>query len=128
MIGIEDIRQCAMVLPEVEEATHFRLPSFKVAGKPFAGVEKGETTAIVSVTQADAQTAVTEEPEIYEEVWRAGGPHGRIFVGLRVVLAKVTAERMRELVVLAWRNKALKRLMIASDEVSEFSRLSGADA
>ena len=44
---------------------------------------------------------------IYEEVWRKG----RIFVGLRVDLTKVTKQRMRELVEDAWRNRAPKRLI-----------------
>lgn len=116
MIGLEDIRQYALALPEVEETTHFGLPSFKVKGKPFAGVEKGDATAIVSIGQADAQTALVADPEIYEEVWRAGGPHGRIFVGIRIVLAKVPAERLRELIELAWRHKAPKRLVGAFAE------------
>lgn len=33
VITLDDIRRYARALPEVEEATHFRLPSFKVRGK-----------------------------------------------------------------------------------------------
>ncbi|GIH27873.1 hypothetical protein Aph01nite_61830 [Acrocarpospora phusangensis] len=116
MIGLEDIRQYAMAFPEVEEMPHFRLPSFKVNGKPFALLEKGDATAIISVGQADAQAAAAQDPEVFEEVWRAGGPNGRIFVGVRVVLAKVTAERLRELTELAWRHKAPKRLVTSFDK------------
>lgn len=46
MITPEDLRGFATPLPQVEESTHFGLPGFKVAGKPFAGLEKDRTTAI----------------------------------------------------------------------------------
>ncbi|MGP3948740.1 MmcQ/YjbR family DNA-binding protein [Streptomyces sp. 7N604] len=109
-----------MALPEVEETTHFRLPSFKVRGRPFVGMEKGDTTVIVAVAQAEAQAAAAEDAEVYQEVWRAGGPHGRIFVGLRVDLGGgVSAERLRELTELTWRHKAPKRLVTAYDEHGE---------
>ena len=111
--GLEDIRRWATALPEVEEATHFRLPSFKVRGKPFAGVEKGGATAIVSVDQAEAEAVVAAEPEGFEEVWR--NANGRIFVGLRVDLSRVAAGHMEELVGKAWRHKAPKRLVAAYD-------------
>jgi hypothetical protein len=41
VITFEDIRRFATAFPEVEEFTHFRVPGFKVSGKPFAGMEKG---------------------------------------------------------------------------------------
>jgi hypothetical protein len=44
---------------------------------------------------------------VYQEVWR----DGRIFVGLRVDLAKVTETRMQELIEHAWRHRAPKRLV-----------------
>ena len=63
-----------------------------------------------------ARAAAADDADVYEEVWRAGGPNGRIFVGLRVVLDKVLTERLRKLVELAWRHKAPKRLVSAYDE------------
>jgi hypothetical protein len=60
---LDDIRRFATALPEVEEFTHFRLPSFKVAGKPFAGIEKGDTTAVFSTSQEEAAAAVAERPQ-----------------------------------------------------------------
>lgn len=115
MIGLEEIRGYAAGLPEVEEAAHFGQPSFKVKGKPFAGIEKGGTTVVVAVDPESARAAVAKDPALYEEVWRPGGPHGRLFVGLRVGLADVTAGRLRELVELAWRHKAPKGVVAAYD-------------
>lgn len=113
MITIDDIRRFATAFPEVEEFTHFRLPAFKVRGKAFAGVEKGEATAVFSISQAEAATAVADDAATYEEVWRTAAT--KSFVGLRVDLAKVSEERIRELVEHAWRNKAPKRVVAAYD-------------
>lgn len=108
----DDVRGYATALPEVEETTHFRMPAFKVRGKGFAGLEKGETHLTVAVPHEDAKLAVADDPEAYEEMWR----NGKIFVGLRVDLAKVSAERVRELLEAAWRNRAPKRLVSSYDE------------
>jgi hypothetical protein len=115
VITLDDIRRMATAFPEVEEFTHFRLPvpSFKVMGKPFAGMEKGETTAVFSISHEEAAKAVADAPATYEEVWRPGAT--KSFVGLRVDLAKVSEERVQELVEHAWRNKAPKRMVAAYD-------------
>jgi hypothetical protein len=107
-------RRFATAFPEVEEFTHFRfrLPGFEVRGKPFAGVEKGETTAVFAISQEEA-AAVADDTATYEEVWRTAAM--KIFVGLRVDLAKVPEERVQELVEHAWRNKAPKRVVAAYD-------------
>ncbi len=114
MITLATIREIALALPEVEEASHFGLPSFKVRGKPFAGVEKGERTAVFSVSQDEAARLAADDPESREEVWRTAGPK-RIFVGLRVDLSTVSSRVVRELSELAWRNKAPKRVVAAYD-------------
>jgi hypothetical protein len=114
MVTLDDIRRYARALPEVEEATHFRLPSFKVRGKGFITVQQGDAYALLAVGQAEAAALAAADPEVYEEVWRNGG--GRIFVGVRVDLAKVSGERARELVEHAWRNRAPKRLVATYDE------------
>jgi hypothetical protein len=111
MITLADIRSYAMALPDVVEKPHFRLPGFRVADKLLAHLEKGDAHAIVCVGQAEAKTAAADQPDVYEEVWR----DGRIFVGLRVDLAKVTKKRMQELIEHAWRNRAPKRLVAEYD-------------
>ncbi len=76
-----------------------------------AHLEQGDAHAIVCVGRAEAKTAAADKPDVYEEVWR----NGRIFVGLRVDLAKVTKKRMQELIEHAWRNRAPKRLVAEYD-------------
>lgn len=58
MITLDDIRRFATAFPEVEESAHFRQPAFKVRGKAFAGGEKGEATAVFSISQEEAAAAV----------------------------------------------------------------------
>ncbi|MGK5741216.1 hypothetical protein [Micromonospora sp. URMC 103] len=111
MIELADIRRYAMALPGVVEQPHFRLPGFRVADRLLTHLERGDAHAIVCVGQAEAESAARDEPDVYEEVWRSG----RIFVGLRVDLARVTHERMRELIAHAWRNRAPKRLVAQHD-------------
>ncbi|GAA4557511.1 MmcQ/YjbR family DNA-binding protein [Planotetraspora kaengkrachanensis] len=111
MITLADIREHAMALPDVVEKPHFRLPGFRVADKLLAHLERGDAHAIVCVGQAEAEEAAADQPDVYEEVWR----NGRIFVGLRVDLAKVTEGRMRELIEHAWRHRAPKRLVAEYD-------------
>jgi hypothetical protein len=117
VITLDDVRRFATALPEVEEFTHFRFaqPVFNVAGKPFAGGggSRGETTAVFSVSQEEAATAVADDPATYEEVWRPGAK--KSLIGLRVDLSKVSAERVQELVEHAWRNEAPKRAVSAYD-------------
>jgi hypothetical protein len=115
VVTIDDIRGFANAFPEVEETTHFRFtePVFRVRGKAFAGGEKGGGTAVFSVSQEEAATAVVTDPAVYAEVWRSAAT--KSFVGLRVDLAKVSEERVRELLDHAWRNKTPKSLVTAYD-------------
>jgi hypothetical protein len=115
VITLDDIRSMATAFPEVEEFTHFRIrmPGFKVMGKAFAGMEKGETTAVFSISHEEAAKAVADDPATYEEVRRPDAT--KSFVGLRVDLAKVPEERFQELVEHAWRNKAPNRMVAAYD-------------
>lgn len=123
MITSDDIRGFATALPEVEEFTHFRigLPGFKVRGKPFAGMDKGETTAVFCVGREEAAAAVAAAPSVYAEAWRPN----RTFLGLRVELAEISCERVAELVEHAWRNKAPKRLVAAYDAGEPPARSTG---
>ena len=111
MIGIAEIRRYAMALPEVSEAQHFKLLAFKVRDKVFVVIQKGNTHAIVSVDEAQAEAAATQDPDAYEVVRRN---NGRIFVGVRVDLARASGARLKELVERAWRHKAPRSLSAAS--------------
>jgi len=116
MIGLSELRAIAMTVPEVEEGPPVqaarRIAAFKVAGKSFVGVEKGGVTMTVSLAEKEAKAVVAEHPDAYEEIWR----NGKIFMGLRVDLSKVSARRVRALIEQSWRHSAPKRIVDAYDK------------
>ncbi|MEU4623105.1 hypothetical protein AB0G04_24420 [Actinoplanes sp. NPDC023801] len=63
------------------------------------------------VQQPAAEQSAANNPDIYSPVWR----NERILVGLRVDPTRITHARMRELIELAWRNRAPKRLVTEYD-------------
>jgi hypothetical protein len=89
MITTDDLRQCAMALPEVEEISHFRfrVPVWKVRGRTFMGMGSDETTAVFCMSEQAAEDAAAE----------------------------MTAERVRALAEQAWRQQAPKRLVAEQD-------------
>lgn len=113
MTGLKEIRAFVMTLPEVEEgppvkAAH-RIAGFKVAGKSFLGVEQGEATMTVSLSEEHARALAVEHPDAYEEIWR----NHEKFMGLRVEISKVPRRRIFELIEASWRHTAPDRIVSA---------------
>jgi len=115
MTDEETIRRIAVALPEVEEQTHFSRPGFRVRDKLFASIHDDGASIIANVGPDDAAAAIEDHADSLEEVWRTHGTN-RIFVGLRVDLAKASEQECKKWVELAWRNKAPKRLAARLDE------------
>lgn len=116
MLTLDMIRRYATALPEVEENPHFGRPGFRVRDQLFTSVHLDEEIpfAIVHIDSAVAGDVATNEPDIFREVWRTHGQK-RIFVGLKVDLSKVTPDRCHDLIHMAWRFRAPKRLVAAHD-------------
>lgn len=116
LIELTAIRAIAMALPEVEEGPPVRaarrIAAFKVAGKSFVGVEKGALAMTVSLPENDAKAIIAEQPDAYEEIWR----NGKIFMGLRVNLSKISSRKVRELIERSWRHSAPKRIASAYEK------------
>lgn len=112
MTRVNEVRRLALALPEVTEGTHFGLVSFKVRDKVFVTVQKGDTHAILHVDRETANGAAARAPQSHETVSRNGG---KVFVGLRVDLTATGSAVLKELVQLAWRNRAPKRLVAEHD-------------
>ena len=107
MISVEQLRSFASALPEVEESTHFGLPTFTVAGTAFLGLEKSRSTAIAAIDEDHAASLVAGHQDLYEEVWRKD----TTFIGIRIDLSRAPVDQVRELVAAAWRNKAPRHLL-----------------
>lgn len=99
-----------MALPEVEETSHlrFHVPVWKVRGKTFLGVGKDQTTVVFCISEQEAEEAAAANPASYEAVRRQDA--SRSFLGLQAELSGISPGRMRDLVEMAWRHKAPKRL------------------
>jgi hypothetical protein len=106
MIGLAEIRTIAMALPQVEEGPPVkaarRIAGFKVAGKSFVGVEAGGRSITVSLSEKEARAIAAENPKAYQEIWR----NGKTFMGLRVDLSAISADRVSDLIERSWRHSA----------------------
>ena len=80
MITLDDVRRSATALSDVEDVNHFRLPSFKVRGKPFGEWTGVGPTAVFAASQEEAAAAVAEDHSVYEPVCRTAGT--KVFVGV----------------------------------------------
>ena len=101
-------RKFALSLPEVTEAPHFHLSSFRVKGKIFATVPPEETHLNIFVDDAEREMMVAMNPKAYEKLW-----WGKNVVGLRVALAHAKSKEVQELLQSAWLLKAPKKLVAA---------------
>jgi hypothetical protein len=114
MSRTEEIRQCALALPEVEETRHFRFgsPVFKVRGRTFLGLGQDETTAVFCVSEERADQEAAADPGACAPVRRNDAR--KSFLGLEVALAGLAAGRIRYLVEEAWRQQAPAKLAAAT--------------
>ncbi|RZQ61114.1 hypothetical protein [Amycolatopsis suaedae] len=98
---LDDVRELAMGLPRTTEGTHFRMPSFEVGGKHFAVVQKGKNRALLYLSEADARTAIAENPASVSESRRRDR-----YEGVWVDLGTVATPDLKSLLTLAHKAKA----------------------
>ncbi|MGG5752629.1 hypothetical protein ACQ3I4_08380 [Zafaria sp. Z1313] len=96
-------RKSALSLPEVEEGTHFGLPSFAVRGRNFAVLTR-DAHVQLHLSDADAGAALAAHP-VAEQLVRNGTP-----IGIRVPLDGIGGKDLNGLLLQAWLAKAPKRL------------------
>ena len=102
-----EFRNLALSLPQASEATHMGHPDFRVAGRIFATLGHPRSGwGMVKLTPEQQELFVRAQPEAFAPVrgtWgRAGATH------VRLKAAKKGA--VREALIVAWRNRAPKRL------------------
>jgi len=105
---IDAVRRFALSLPEVTEAPHFDLSSFRVKGKIFTTVPPGDTHLHVFVDGAELDVLPAAQPEAYEKLY-----WGKRVAGLRVTLAAAKPRDVEALMRSAWRRRAPKKLAAA---------------
>ena len=103
---IEEVREYALSLPEVNEEPHFKLSSFRVRGKILATVPPEEIYLHIFVGEQRRELAVSMYPDWCEKLW-----WGKKVVGVRISLPHADADEVKELLRAAWELKAPKRLL-----------------
>jgi hypothetical protein len=103
-MDIETARKIALSFPSAVEQDHFGNPSFRVRGRIFATVPDG-THLNVMIDPFDVDAVVRAEPESCAEIlW------GKEVRGVRVSLPKASPAMVEQLLRVAWKRKAPKRL------------------
>lgn len=102
-----DFRRLALSLPEVAEASHMGHPDFRVVGKIFATLNHPRPGwGMVSLTPEQQELFVRAEPKAFRAVEGGWGRKGATNVQLR----SARKAAVHEALIMAWRNRAPKRL------------------
>lgn len=98
----DDVIRIASALPDVEEATWFRTPSLKVAGKGFARLRSEAEGGVVLMCSLEEKEALlaSGDPAFYTT------PHYDGYGAILVDLDRVDEGQLAELIEEAWRLKA----------------------
>jgi len=103
----KEFRAIALSLPEATEAAHMGHPDFRVGGRIFATLGYPRSGwGMVSLTPEQQELFVRAQPATFAPVKGGWGRSGATNVRLRA--AKKAA--VREVLSIAWRNRAPKRL------------------
>lgn len=102
-----EFRRLALSLPEVAEAEHMGHPDFRVAGKIFATLGYPRSGwGVVCLTPEQQELFVRTRPNAFVPVKGGWGKAGNTNVRLHAA----GKAAVREALIIAWRNRAPKRL------------------
>ncbi|PZG55774.1 hypothetical protein C1I98_02605 [Spongiactinospora gelatinilytica] len=107
MTIVDDVRTIALSLPEATEKLAWGLPTFRVRNKIFASIGDDDMAIGVAVPRPERAHLLAAEPTKF--YIRQG--HDDDYDRMRVHLAAVDQDELRELLTDAWRLKAPKRLI-----------------
>jgi hypothetical protein len=108
-VTFETVREIALALPGVEEGTSYGAPAFRVRGKFLARLrEDGETLVVkCDYLERDFRMEINTDAFFLTD-------HYRGYPMLLVRLATVEEDALRDLLELAWRSLAPRRLLDAT--------------
>ena len=113
---LQEIRTFALSLPKATEEPHFDLSSFRVRGKIFATVTPDERHLHVFVDEEDRERVIAIDAANFEKLW-----WGSRVMGLRVHFNQANAALVTELIYLAWRRRAPKRLVVSFEKRAQLT-------
>ena len=109
-----DFRRLALSLPAVAEASHMGHPDFRVGGKIFATLGYPSLGwGVVRLTPEQQELFLRTQPRSFAAVKGNWGRAG----ATNVRLPKAPKGAVREALMLAWRNRAPKRLVRDVEEI-----------
>ncbi len=113
----EAARNFALSLPEVAEAPHHQLGSFRVRGRIFATVPPERDRLHLFLSETDRELALAVHPQFAEKLF-----WGTKVAGVRIVLARAEPAAVERLIRQAWEHKAPRALVAALDGSGTRSR------
>ena len=109
VLTLQEARDVALSLLEVEEAPHHGMPSFRVRGKIFA-TAPDDTHLNVMLPDEDVAPAVAMNGRALEELW-----WGKRLSGVTVDLRRASRPLVADLLEQAWRRRAPKLVVYELD-------------
>ncbi len=111
-LSFDDVRRIALALPCVEEASWYGTPGFKVKGKGFTRLkEKVDGVIALGVgTVLERDFLLESDPAVFYIT-----DHYREYPALLIRLAAISEETLTELLTMAWRRAAPKKLVAEFD-------------
>jgi hypothetical protein len=100
----EAVRKIALALDNVEEATSYGTPAFKVGGAMIARLRDDIGALVVRMSIEDRQELIAADPETYFVT-----DHYLEYPYILVNLARVEADAMRDLLKGAWKSAAAQK-------------------
>jgi hypothetical protein len=107
-VTFDTVRQLALALPGVQEATSYRTTAFKVNGKLLARFHQDGESLVLKVEYAAREVLMGTHPETFYLT-----DHYRCYPWVLVRLSKVDLDLLRSLIEDAWRTVAPKRALAA---------------
>ncbi|QNE73640.1 MmcQ/YjbR family DNA-binding protein [Streptomyces finlayi] len=111
----DDVRTIALSLPDTAEKLAWGHPTFRVAGKIFAGLGDDDTTMGVKCPMEDRAELIASEPEKF--FTREGHDNHYAWVRVRLAALEDTGE-LRAILADSWRQAAPRKLLDAHPELT----------
>lgn len=103
----DDVRACALSLPETAEQFTWGMPTFRVAEKLFLTLPESETSMAIRCPIVDRDELVVAEPEKF---WIAGHESNNAWVRVRLATLD-DRDELEAMVVDSWRQAAPRHLL-----------------
>ena len=116
VVTVETARELLLGFPGVEEGPCYGTPGFRVRGKFLARLRDDDATLVVKCGDIERDLRMQADPHTFYTT-----DHYRGYPTVLVRLDSVTREDLREVLEVAWRRSAPKRLLVAY-EASRRSR------